>query len=229
MSIYTSAQVLPYVYKLIHKFTKQFYYGYREANKVPSYLDLGIIYFSSSDIIRDMGFANFEYEIIAEFYLGEDAYDFENRRIEAEFNDPLCLNQVFSKDGKLRFRKIGPDSVETRKKKSDSAHKRPPVTAETRAKHSKNKKNRIVTLETRAKLSANQSANVGKPQMRGVWIISNFEKEPFIVIKIQEWCSANNISYYTITKFANLQGAYYTGIVANYIKKCDMIKFGITI
>lgn len=43
---------LPYVYKLTHKETNQFYIGYRSANRVKSEFDLGFKYFSSSKIIK---------------------------------------------------------------------------------------------------------------------------------------------------------------------------------
>ena len=48
--------ILPYVYKLTHKETGQFYIGYRKANKVQSYCDIGIVYFSSSKEIEKLGF-----------------------------------------------------------------------------------------------------------------------------------------------------------------------------
>ena len=50
---------LAYVYKLTHKFTKEYYYGYRSANielKLQSVDDLGIHYFTSSTYITESNF-----------------------------------------------------------------------------------------------------------------------------------------------------------------------------
>lgn len=95
----------PYVYKLIHKDTGQFYIGYREGNRVEASLDLGIKYKTSSIIIKEMGFDNFKKEIIAEFENGIDAYDFENNLISEHFDNELCLNQHYRKtNGEKRFR-----------------------------------------------------------------------------------------------------------------------------
>lgn len=93
---------LPYVYKLTHKETNQFYIGYRSANRVKSEFDLGFKYFSSSKIIKKLGFENFNIEIIAEFFDSKDAYDFEQSHIEENFKDPLCLNKVYF-PGNKRF------------------------------------------------------------------------------------------------------------------------------
>ena len=60
--------VLPYVYLLIHKDTRQFYFGYRERNIVSSSFDLGITYFTSSRYIKNLGFENFEIQILDEAY-----------------------------------------------------------------------------------------------------------------------------------------------------------------
>src|ERR1035437_2862335 len=103
MSIYQSTKVSPYVYWLTHKITGQFYIGYREANLIPSDQDLPI-YKSSSDTIDKLGFENFDYQILAEFFDGDSAYDFENRTIEANFYDALCLNGHYTKDGKNKFK-----------------------------------------------------------------------------------------------------------------------------
>lgn len=84
---------LPYVYKLTHKETNQFYIGYRAANKVRSFEDLGFKYFSSSKQIEKLGFENFNIEILAEFIDSKHAYEFEQLLINENFKDPLCLNK----------------------------------------------------------------------------------------------------------------------------------------
>ena len=91
IDIYTSEKVLSYVYKLTHKTTKQFYIGYREANKVPSHLDLPKYKTSSKNIFSI--FDDFLYIIIAEFFNGSDAYDYEQKLIYDNWNDPLILNE----------------------------------------------------------------------------------------------------------------------------------------
>jgi len=94
MTIYTSEQVRPYVYMGTHKITGQFYIGYREVNKIPSHLDIHK-YQTSSEEIAELGFDNFDWVIVAEFFghcAGYDAYDFENDLIKENFDNPLNLN-----------------------------------------------------------------------------------------------------------------------------------------
>lgn len=91
--------ILSYVYKLTHILTNQYYFGFRSANTVPANLDLGIKYFSSSKTIKEIGFNNFKFEIIAEFFKKEDAYDFECELIRKHIDDPLNLNKALK--GKL--------------------------------------------------------------------------------------------------------------------------------
>ena len=45
----------PYVYKITHKETNQFYIGFRCANKVQANLDLGFKYFTSSKAVKELG------------------------------------------------------------------------------------------------------------------------------------------------------------------------------
>jgi hypothetical protein len=134
-NVHFSTKVLPYVYLLIHKITGEFYIGYRETNQIPSSGDLGEKYKSSSKKIKAMGFNNFRSIIIAEFFTGNDAYEFENRLIEEHIKDPLCLNGTYIKDGKLKFSFAG----KTR-------------SVETRAKMSKYQRNKIVSKETKEKM-----------------------------------------------------------------------------
>jgi len=101
MNNYQSYKTLPYVYKLTHKTTGQFYFGYRSANKVPSSEDVGTIYFSSSKRIRPI-FNEFNFEVLAEFFDYTSAYIFEQQLIFEHWNDPLKLN------GKYH---LGPDKL----------------------------------------------------------------------------------------------------------------------
>lgn len=104
MIIYTSEKVLPYVYKLTHKVTGQFYFGsrYTKYLRFPSHIDI-IKYQSSSKKIKELGFENFDFEIIAEFFCGDDAWQFEQQLITEHYNDPLILNRSRFKDGSLKF------------------------------------------------------------------------------------------------------------------------------
>lgn len=83
--------ILPYVYKLTYRKTGEFYIGYRAANKVPSHLDIGIKYFSSSKKVKEIGFENFDISIVAEFFDAQDAFEFEQGLIKENFKDPFCV------------------------------------------------------------------------------------------------------------------------------------------
>jgi hypothetical protein len=83
-----------------HKITGQFYIGYRCANKVPSHLDLGSQYFTSSKRVKELGFENFIWVIIVEFFSGKDAYDFEQDLIEKHWKNLLKLNMFHDKNKK---------------------------------------------------------------------------------------------------------------------------------
>jgi hypothetical protein len=85
--------IYPYVYRLDHPVTGEFYIGYRCANKVSSAEDLGHIYFTSSKIVKPR-FHEFTYQIIAEFFDKNDAYDFEQQLISDNFKNPNILNRL---------------------------------------------------------------------------------------------------------------------------------------
>jgi hypothetical protein len=100
MIIYESTKVLPYVYKLTHKETGQFYFGSRWANIVPSSEDLGIKYFTSSKYVKPM-FYDFHIDILAEFFDYKDAYLFEQDMILENWNNPLKLNKKVHKNKEI--------------------------------------------------------------------------------------------------------------------------------
>jgi hypothetical protein len=89
----TTTKILPYVYKLTHKTTREFYYGVRWANTYPAELDLGPRYKSSSKVVKPK-FDEYDAEIIAEFFDKEDAIDFEQKIIEENWHNPLLLNKA---------------------------------------------------------------------------------------------------------------------------------------
>ena len=110
---------MAYTYKLTHKLSGQFYFGSRQVNVLSPKEDLPI-YQSSSKIVKEIGFENFEWEILAEFDSGDDAYDYENRLIKENFRNHLILNRHYRSDGKSRFKRSGPHSNETKSKMSKS-------------------------------------------------------------------------------------------------------------
>ena len=95
-------KALPYVYKGTNLKTGEFYFGYREANKVPAHLDLGIKYKTSAPKIKER-FDEFQWEIVAEFATGIEAYDHEQLLIFESWDiDGLLNKSCFH--GKERFR-----------------------------------------------------------------------------------------------------------------------------
>lgn len=86
--------IYPYVYKCTHKTTSEFYFGFRKANKVPAEFDLGLIYKTSSKIVKP-NFVNYNYEILAVFYDSQDANDFEQDLIKEYWGNPLLLNKSY--------------------------------------------------------------------------------------------------------------------------------------
>lgn len=88
---YHSTKSAPYVYKCVNIETGQFYIGYRRNNKVPSDQDFPSYRTSSGEIKQN--FNLYEWNIIAEFFSGDDAYDFEQKLIYENWGNPLLLNK----------------------------------------------------------------------------------------------------------------------------------------
>jgi hypothetical protein len=91
MNIYPSNKPMPYVYIVTHKITGKFYIGYRESNTIPSHIDLPK-YKTSSKIVKP-AFDQYQWKIIAEFFNGNDAYDFEQQLIFEHWDHPLIINR----------------------------------------------------------------------------------------------------------------------------------------
>ena len=106
MNIYPSTQAKPYVYICTHRGTQNFYIGYREYNVAlgkPSTTDLPT-YRTSSKHVRS-NFDQFDWQIIAEFNNGEDAYLFEQQLIQQHWGNPLLLNEQYRiPNGKSSFK-----------------------------------------------------------------------------------------------------------------------------
>ena len=175
MTIYTTQQPYPYVYRIDHP-TGEFYIGYRKANIVPANDDFGHLYKTSASVLSHP-FEEYTHTILAEFFTGDGAYDFEQQTIFENWNDPLIANKS-CRHGGLRFVNAG-HSEETRAKLSEArkgkkmseknrlalynANKGKKRSKETREKISKANKGqgagRVLSEETRQKIS---KANKGK-------------------------------------------------------------------
>lgn len=144
--------ILPYVYKLTHKETGQFYIGSRTCKnlKLPSYEDI-IKYKSSSIKVKELGFENFNVEIIAEFFDRIHAYEFEQLLIYENFKDPLNINGCCHVAGKRRFSNLGVEFTEDHKNKISESHKGKSFSDQSRKKMSLAK-------------SGNNHPNFGKPR-----------------------------------------------------------------
>lgn len=148
--------VLPYVYRLTHKETGEFYIGYREANTVKSHIDLPE-YRSSSKRVKALGFDNFNWEIVAEFFDGDHAYLFEQELIDENFSDPLCLNRYRITSGN-RFKNVGPMSDEA-KRNNSLARLGKKLSDEHRANIAKGVTGRKFTEETKKRISNAKMGN----------------------------------------------------------------------
>lgn len=184
MSIYTSTRVLPYVYICTHKETNEFYIGFRYANKTPSSEDFGISYHTSSKTVKE-NFNSFNFIIIAEFFLKEHAFEFEQHLINEHWENPLLLNGAKNQGGSSHIPtfKHKNHSDKTKLKMRNSHLGKPhPTSAETAIKisiankgnvpHNKGKKTGPLSDEHKSKLSAtskgkpktsNHKSNISKP------------------------------------------------------------------
>jgi hypothetical protein len=103
---------LAYVYRLTHKITKEYYIGYRYANiklKLHPEDDLGKIYFTSSTYISEENFNDYISEIIHKTSDPDQAYDYENKLIAENWDDPLLLNRNYTTglNGRFKITEVG--------------------------------------------------------------------------------------------------------------------------
>ena len=158
MNIYP--QVNPYVYRLDHPVTGEFYIGYRAGNKASADQDLGYKYFTSSKYVKPR-FSEFKVTIIAECFDADFAYDLEQELIHEDWQNPLILNKMCHY-GKLRYKMYGSHSEETRAKLCAARRKqiRKPHSEETKYKMRAAKVGMLghqQSEETRAKISASKT------------------------------------------------------------------------
>jgi len=147
--------IYPYVYRLDHPITGEFYIGYRGSNKDPAEQDLGHKYFTSSKIVKPR-FNEFQYIIVAEFFNKDDAYDFEQKLIFENREEKLCLNKICYMNSNSRFTNTGRQHSDETKKKMSESHigkKQSPCSEEHKRKISETKKGRACSEEHKAKLS----------------------------------------------------------------------------
>lgn len=91
----------PYVYKVRHITTGQYYIGFRCQNKHEPWVDFGNYYKTSSSVVKS-NFDLFELCFIKVFTDKESAYDAEQQLIFDNWTDPFILNRSCFK-GKHRF------------------------------------------------------------------------------------------------------------------------------
>jgi hypothetical protein len=154
MIIYRSTKVMPYVYMCVNKITGQIYIGYREYNiKIGKTSDIDFPEYKTSSKVVNPNFNDYDWYIIAEFYNGNDAYDFEQQLISENWDNPLLLNKHCCLN-KERW-KPGTMSDKTKRKISES-HVGKLKSEETKRKMSvAKKKSRLpCSEETKRKLSA---------------------------------------------------------------------------
>jgi len=137
----------------VHKITGEFYIGYREANIMPSCIDLHE-YRTSSKAVNP-NFDNYDWSIVAEFNTGEDAYDFEQQLIFENWNNPLLINESCHY-GKARFKSdnAGKPKSELHKEKLKIARRlRLPHSEETKRKISIGNSGKSVSEESRKRIA----------------------------------------------------------------------------
>lgn len=91
-----------YVYKIRHKNTGQYYFGFRKAhikqNRMPEQ-DFLVYYYTSSAVVKSMisefGIDHFECFIIYQDVDIEEAFWYEQDLIKTHWNDPLLINQQY--------------------------------------------------------------------------------------------------------------------------------------
>jgi hypothetical protein len=122
----------PYVYRLDHPATGEFYIGYRAGNKVPAHEDLGHKYFTSSKFVKNR-FHEFDVTMILKCDDAQEAYDLEQFLIWADWKKPGMLNKQH-KYGKGKWDMSGKNLSAEHRAKMSASHKGKTLSAEHRAK-----------------------------------------------------------------------------------------------
>lgn len=130
---------------LTHKQTCEFYIGARWANKMPSSLDLGIRYFTSSKLVKPR-FSEFDIVIVAEMFSKDAALDLEKELLLEHWGNPNLLNRSIWMS--KRFICVA-HSDKTRLRMSLAKRGRPP-----------NNKGKILSVTARANIAKGATGRV---------------------------------------------------------------------
>lgn len=160
-------KVYPYVYRLDHKTSGEFYIGFRSRNTVPAVDDLGTKYFTSSNLVKQR-FSEFDFVVVAEFFDSNDAYDFEQLLIHENWGNPKLVNKSCCYGVVPRFTTAGMTMSDQTKEKISAALKGKKLSAEHKAKLLAANIGRIHSPDDNAKKSKAHKGrkntwNVGRP------------------------------------------------------------------
>jgi hypothetical protein len=182
------SDIIYYIYRITNKVENKHYYGFRKTKSKPIE-DLGIHYFSSS---RDKEFISdqkqnpqhYRYKIIKTYKTRDDALRHEillHEKFDVAANHSFyniakqtsigfsTAGSTISEEHKRKIseagkrRVYGPTSEETRRKQSEAAKQRGPVSDETRMKLSAIHKGREFTKERCENISKAKRGNPGTP------------------------------------------------------------------
>jgi hypothetical protein len=164
-----------YTYKLVHKHTGQEYFGCRQTPLSDPYLDLGINYFSSSKIVKSIGFENFYFGVVEVYDNREDCFWAEQELIRSILHSGKCLNRFYHrKTDKAKIFLPVPDTEETRLKKSLAAKGKPkpwrqgiPISDELKKKQNEGRRKNLETWtveKLQSRNSAISNSLKGKPK-----------------------------------------------------------------
>lgn len=150
-----------YTYILKHIETGKIYYGFRKTSKENPYDDLGVKYFTSSKIVKTLGFNNFYYSVVETYTDKDECYWAEQELIKSIFHTEICLNRQYQKreNSKRIFMNIGPESEETRKRKSIAQKKLDRLTKTPIGFGNKSRTGMKVKPETSIKMSLSRIGN----------------------------------------------------------------------
>lgn len=103
---YPSSKVRAYVYMGTRRVSGEYYFGYRELNLKKNRIssdDLPLYKTSSKNVKHR--FDEFDWQILAEFENGDDAFIFEQLLIKEHWGDPLLLNKQYREpNGAKKFK-----------------------------------------------------------------------------------------------------------------------------
>ena len=160
MNIYHSTKVMPYVYVAINLITNEFYHGVRWANKVPSTEDIGVIYKTSSRLVKPI-VDQFMFIVLAEFLTVEAAGDFEQHLIKVNWDNPLQLNKNL---GGIQYKQVGARSAEHIRKLNESRKKNNKRRTWTWSAERRSRAKLDPALQDRMTQLANRKRGVARPE-----------------------------------------------------------------